>query len=401
MDYQFAKSIVHLESSVVRDILKLTQGNEIISFAGGLPAEEYFPVEAVKDAYDRVLDSGTKALQYGLTEGFLPLREKMCERMRVKKNMHVEPDNMILTTGSQQALDLLARVYLDEGDIVLVEDPTYLAALQSFRSHGVTVVAVESDSLGMNIDDLHAKIKAHKPKLVYVVPTFSNPAGRVWSTERRLGLLAACRANNVLILEDDPYGEIKFDPEADYPTILSLDQHPHDSAVVYLGSFSKTVAPGLRTGWAMGDKRVIQAMAKVKQASDLQSSSIDQQALYQLFVHFALDEHLAVTCAQYKKRMENMHDLFVAQNLSGFTINKPAGGMFFWGELAEGMDASELLKIAVQEGVAFVPGAPFCAGAPMKNTLRLNFTHNNEERTKLGVERFANAYQAYMTQVVK
>ncbi|MET3289403.1 UNVERIFIED_CONTAM: 2-aminoadipate transaminase [Brevibacillus sp. OAP136] len=401
MDYQFAKSIVHLESSVVRDILKLTQGNEIISFAGGLPAEEYFPVEAVKDAYARVLDSGTKALQYGLTEGFLPLREKMCERMRVKKNMHVEPDNMILTTGSQQALDLLARVYLDEGDIVLVEDPTYLAALQSFRSHGVTVVAVESDSLGMNIDDLHAKIKTHKPKLVYVVPTFSNPAGRVWSTERRLGLLAACRANNVLILEDDPYGEIKFDPEADYPTILSLDQHPHDSAVVYLGSFSKTVAPGLRTGWAMGDKRVIQAMAKVKQASDLQSSSIDQQALYQLFVHFALDEHLAVTCAQYKKRMENMHDLFVAQNLLGFTINKPAGGMFFWGELAEGMDASELLKIAVQEGVAFVPGAPFCAGAPMKNTLRLNFTHNNEERTKLGVERFANAYQAYMTQVVK
>lgn len=401
MEYQFAKSIVHLESSVVRDILKLTQGSEVISFAGGLPAEEYFPVAAVKDAYARVLDSGTKALQYGLTEGFLPLREKVCERMSVKKNMHVEPENMILTTGSQQALDLLARVYLDAGDVVLVEDPTYLAALQSFRSHGVTVVAVESDALGMNIDDLQAKIKAHKPKLVYVVPTFSNPAGRVWSTERRLGLLAACRANNVLILEDDPYGEIKFDQEADYPTILSLDQHPHDSAVVYLGSFSKTVAPGLRTGWAMGDKRVIQAMAKVKQASDLQSSSIDQQALYQLFVHFALDEHLAVTCAQYKKRMEYMHDLFAAQDLPGFSMNKPAGGMFFWGELAAGMDASELLKIAVKEGVAFVPGAPFCAGTPMKNTLRLNFTHNNEERTKLGVERFATAYHAYMTQVVR
>lgn len=401
MNYSFAKSIVHLESSAVREILKLTQGSEIISFAGGLPAEEYFPVEAVKEAYARVLDAGTKSLQYGLTEGYLPLREKVCERMKVKKNIHVQPENMILTTGSQQALDLLARVYLDEGDAVLVEDPTYLAALQSFRSHGVRVVAVESDSFGMILDDLQAKLKEHQPKLVYVVPTFSNPAGRVWSTDRRLGLLAACRENNVLILEDDPYGEIKFDANADYPTIFSLDQHPEDSAVVYLGSFSKTVAPALRTGWALGDKRFIQAMATAKQASDLHSSSIDQQALYQLFVHFALDKHIANVCLQYKKRMELMYDLFAQHRLPGLSLNKPAGGMFLWGEMAQGVDAAELMKFAVEKGVAFVPGAPFYAGTPLKNTLRLNFTHNDQERTKLGVERFATAYRAYMAQVVK
>lgn len=401
MNYSFAKSIVHLESSAVREILKLTQGNEIISFAGGLPAEEYFPVEAVRNAYERVLDGGTKALQYALTEGYMPLRELMCERLKRVKNISIRPENMILTTGSQQALDLLARVYLDDGDVVLVENPTYLAALQSFRSHGVSVVAVESDEDGMLTDDLIAKIKAHRPKLVYVVPTFSNPTGRVWSTERRIGLLQACRENNVLILEDDPYGEIKFDAEAHYPTIISLDQHPDDSAVVYLGSFSKTVAPALRTGMAIGDKQVIQAMAKAKQASDLHSSSIDQQALYQLFANHPMDEHIANICVQYKKRMELMHELFLQQNLSGFSINKPLGGMFFWGELPEGVDSAEMMKFAVQEGVAFVPGAPFYAGSPRKNTLRLNFTHNDDVRTKQGVERFAKAYQAYLVQAVK
>jgi 2-aminoadipate transaminase len=222
MEYLFSKSIEHLESSAVREILKLTQGKSIISFAGGLPAEELFPVEAVKEAFNRAFAAGTGSLQYGLTDGYLPLREQICRRL-ANKNMTVGVDNLILTTGSQQALDLIAKIYLDPGDVVLVENPTYLAALQLFRSHGVRVVSVNSDEFGMEPDDLSEKIRQHHPKLVYVVPTFSNPTGRVWSLERRLGLLNLCKEHNVLIVEDDPYGEISFSPSEHYPTIFSLD----------------------------------------------------------------------------------------------------------------------------------------------------------------------------------
>ncbi len=396
MKYSFAKSIEQLESSAVRDILKLTQGSDVISFAGGLPAEEFFPVEAVKQAYIKLLDSGKNALQYGLTDGYLPLREQICQRL-ASKNIHVGPENMILTTGSQQALDLLGRVYLEQGDVILVENPTYLAALQSFRSYGVRVVAVESDNDGMNLEDLQAKIKAHRPKLIYVVPTFSNPAGRVWSTERRLGLLKACKMNDILLLEDDPYGEIKFDDQAEYPPIISLDDHPADSPVVYLSTFSKTVAPAMRTGWAVADKRVIQAIGKAKQAADLHSSSIDQQALYYLLGDFNLDEHIVKIRHNYKARMQLMNDLLAEKNLPEVKWTKPAGGMFFWVEVSPQVHTEQLLKMAIKEGVAFVPGTPFFAETPLTNTLRLNYTHTDEETMREGMNRFAKAMNQYLT----
>lgn len=398
MNYQFSKSMEGFSSSAVREILKLTQGNSIISFAGGLPAEEYFPLAAVGEAFQRVLQQGNSALQYGLTEGYTPLREAICRRMAAK-GMNVTPDEMLLTTGSQQAIDLMTRVYIDPGDTILVEKPTYLAALQVFKSKGASIYSVESDQDGMVLDDLALKMQKHKPKMVYVIPTFSNPTGKAWSMERRKGLIELCRNANVLILEDDPYGEIQFNAEERYPSIFSLDEHPHGSCVVYTSTFSKTVAPGLRTGWAIGDPSVIRNMTRAKQAADLHSSSLDQQTLYQLLEHFDLDGHITLIRHHYEERMRFMASLLKEHNWPEAVWSEPKGGMFFWVELPKQIKAEELLKQAVQEGVAFVPGSTFYAEDPQYNTMRLNYTHTDQESTIVGMQKLTKALQSYLSKV--
>ncbi|MVO98748.1 PLP-dependent aminotransferase family protein [Paenibacillus lutrae] len=386
MNYRFSKTLEAFSSSAVREILKLTQGSSIISFAGGLPAEEFFPIDAVKEALARVMEGGTSAMQYGLTEGYVPLRQSICKRMAAK-GMNVTPDDMMLTTGSQQTIDLLTRIYVDEGDVILVERPTYLAAIQVFQARGARIVSVQSDRHGMDLDDLAAQIREHKPKMVYVNPNFSNPAGRVWSLERRQGLLEACRSNDVLILEDDPYGELRFGTTEVLPSIFSLDQHPEGSCVVYTSTFSKIVAPALRTGWVMGDRSVIRAIAQAKQAADLQSSTLDQQTLYQLMEHFDMDAHIELISTEYEKRMQYMVQLLREKNWPGVVWNDPQGGMFIWLELPPHIDTQALLPTAVQHGVAYVPGVSFYADQPLRNTMRLNFTYSSPEVLKLGMER--------------
>ncbi|MBD0379857.1 aminotransferase-like domain-containing protein [Paenibacillus sedimenti] len=395
MKYRFSKSLDGFSSSAVREILKLTQGSSIISFAGGLPAEEFFPLDAVSEAFKRVIEGGKSALQYGLTEGYKPLRESLCRRM-ASKNMHVTPDEMMLTTGSQQAIDLLTRVYIDEGDIILVERPTYLAALQVFQAKGAKIYSVESDNDGMILEDLQAKIAQHNPKLVYVIPTFSNPAGRVWSLERRQGLLKICRAAEVLILEDDPYGEIQFKEGENYPSIFSLAGKAEGNGVVYTSTFSKTVAPAFRTGWVIADQEIIRQMARFKQSADLHSSTIDQQTLYHLLEHFDLDAHIALIREHYGERMRFMTNLLSELNWPGLKWEEPKGGMFIWVELPEQIKAEDLLKIAVQEGVAFVPGSTFYAENPQYNTMRLNYTHTDRETTILGMQKLAKAMESYL-----
>jgi 2-aminoadipate transaminase len=390
MQYTFSEATKHMTSSAVREILKLTQGKSIISFAGGLPAEELFPIEAVREAFQRVFDQGSHSLQYGLTAGYTPLREQICARL-AKKGMNVTKDDMVLTTGSQQAIDLLTRIYIEPGDVIMVENPTYLAALQVFHSRGASVIPVPGDDSGMDMEALVQQIEQHRPKLVYVTPTFSNPTGRVWSIERRKQLLAICRDYQVLILEDDPYGELQYDSEDHYPSIFSLDRHPEDSVVVYTSTFSKTVVPALRTGWVIGDRRIIQFIERAKEAADLHSSSLDQQALYQLMSHFDLDEHIATIRQQYKQRMRLMTDLLTEHTSGKLRWNEPKGGMFLWVELPEGLHAQQLLKKAVDKGVAFVPGSTFYANSPQMNTMRLNFTHTNRENMILGMERLAAA----------
>lgn len=396
MNYQFSARLGTFSSSAVREILKLTQKKSIISFAGGLPAEEHFPVAAIGEAFQRVLAAGNKALQYGLTEGYLPLRESICTWMS-HKGVTVTPDDMLLTTGSQQAIDLLTRIYIDPGDVILVERPTYLSALQVFRSYGATLVSVDTDNDGMDLDDLAAKIKQYRPKMVYVIPTFSNPTGKAWSMERRLGVLKLCRESDTLILEDDPYGELKFgDASVTYPSLFSLDQHPTGSCVVYTSTFSKTVAPALRTGWVMADPEIIRHMARAKQAADLHSSSLDQQTLYQLMEHFDLPAHIEFVRKEYEARMRQMAELLSKQEWPGVTWNEPKGGMFFWLELPESVDTGELLKTAVDLGVAFVPGASFFAENPKNNTLRMNFSHTDTEGTITGMKRLSQAMESVL-----
>lgn len=251
------------------------------------------------------------------------------------------------------------------------------------------------------MDDLAAKIAKYRPKMAYVIPTFANPTGKVWSVERRLGLLRQCKENNILILEDDPYGEIQFDGQAPYRSIFSLDEHPTDSCVVYTSTFSKIVAPGLRTGWAIGDSRVIQMMVKAKQAVDLQSSTIDQIALHQLLSQFDLETHIEKIRASYKERMEWMNELMTQQQWKDVTWEKPRGGMFLWVNLPENVDAEKLLALCVKEGVAFVPGKPFFAEEAKVNTMRLNYTLLNQDDTQLAITRLGKALAQYQqSQVV-
>ncbi|WP_047152851.1 PLP-dependent aminotransferase family protein [Aneurinibacillus tyrosinisolvens] len=394
MRYAFAQRTRNFESSAVRDILKVVNQGDIISFAGGLPDDDLFPLQAVDEAYQRVFEAGKKSLQYGLTEGFIPLREKIIERM-TRKNIHMDVDNIMLTTGSQQAIDLFARIMLNPGDVVLTENPTYLAALQVFQSYEATVVAVDTDENGMLPGDLEEKMKTHLPKFIYVVPTFSNPEGKVWSFERRQLLLNLAKKYNVVIFEDDPYGEIQFDGEETYTPIAALD---NGETVLYTSTFSKTVVPALRTGWVMGPYQIIRMMAQSKQAADLHSSSIDQQALYYLLQDFDLDQHIAVLRAEYKKRMHVMLDQLERLSLPGLSYVVPKGGMFFWVALHKELNTTLLLSKAVEQGVAYVPGAPFYVSDVQHNTFRLNYTHSVPEKIERGMSKLVSVLEeAYST----
>ncbi|TVX92208.1 PLP-dependent aminotransferase family protein [Paenibacillus agilis] len=393
MEYTFSNRIQSVQSSVVRDILQLTQGKSIISFAGGLPAEEWFPMEAIRKVSNIVLKQSPKALQYGVTEGIMELREQLAKRMELHKKITVEPSMVMLTSGSQQTIDLMAKAFIDPGDVVLVENPTYLACLQVMKLYGAQVVGVQSDAEGMIPEDLAHKLDKYRPKMVYVVPTFSNPTGRVWSLARRQALLEQCRRTGTVIFEDDPYGELGFTNQQ-LPTLAALEGDAPDRLVVYTSTFSKLVAPGLRTGWVAADRRIIQMLARGKQSADLHSSVLDQLLLSELLRSdsFSLDDHVHKVSLIYKERMETMlTSLQQNEAWKGSQWNKPQGGMFLWLELPEGLDAEHLLRVAVQKGVAFVPGFPFYVEDCKRNTMRLNFSFASPDVIRTGMERLGEA----------
>lgn len=396
MKINYADMTNHLGSSAVRDILKITQGKDIISLAGGLPAEELFPAEAIREAYSRVLSGDSSALQYGLTEGYLPLREQIAARLG-QQGIPVSSDEMILTTGSQQAIDLLCRILLDPGDTVLVEAPTYLAALQVLGSYRADIQVVKSDEEGLLPEHLEEQLRVHRPKLLYAVPTFNNPSGATWSKVRREQVVELCRKYGVLMLEDNPYGEIRFDesPEAYPPTLAAIDRNlGGDTCVVYTGTFSKIVAPGLRTGWIIGPAGLVRVIARAKQAADLHSSTIDQRALHELLLSFDLEAHIRLVSREYKSRMKLLSAELASQNWQD-TSFLARGGMFLWLSLPARIHTAELLPLAVEQGVAFVPGEVFYSEQPMKNTMRLNFTHTRPELLPLAVQRLSTALSRY------
>ncbi|MDX8046375.1 PLP-dependent aminotransferase family protein [Gracilibacillus sp. S3-1-1] len=394
MKYGFSERVKYLKSSAVRDILKIINEGNIISFAGGLPEEKLFPVEAVDKAFHKAITTNKKALQYGETEGVPELKQLLAERMK-QKGLHRSPDDILITSGSQQAIDLFSRVMFNKGDVILTENPTYLAALQVFESYETNVIAVDSDEDGMVIADLEAKIEKYKPKCIYVVPTYSNPTGKVWSLERRKRLLELAKKYHVVIFEDDPYGELQFDDNEQPPAIASLDTN---GLVLYTSTFSKTVVPAVRIGWIVGPHQIIRIMAQAKQATDLHTNSIGQYALVHLLRDFDIEGHIQTIRRTYYERMLVMKRLLESADIDGLEYIVPKGGMFFWVKLPEHVNTTELLKEAVDEGVAFVPGAPFYVSNPEQNTLRLNFTNAEPSLIEEGMKRFLKVLEATTVQ---
>ncbi|MGW0735837.1 aminotransferase-like domain-containing protein [Streptomyces sp. NPDC002851] len=379
--------------SPVRDILAVTARPEVINFAGGLPAPELFDTRAVAAAYQAVLDapgSAERALQYSTTEGEPDLRTAIAARTTAR-GLATGADDLLITSGSQQALSLLATALIEPGDTVLVEDPCYLAALQVFAFAGARVVPVAGDGDGIDPEALDAAVAAHaagRSKFLYTVPTFQNPTGRTLPVERRRAIAGIAARRGLWIVEDDPYGELRFEGER-VPWIASYEEVA-DRAVL-LGSFSKIMAPGMRLGWLRAPAALRRACAVAKQAADLHAPTVNQLAAARYLADYDLDAHVARVAAAYGERRDAMLAGLPDALPDGSTWNRPEGGMFLWVRLPEGRDASALARRAVAENVAYVPGAPFYVGAPDPATLRLCFVTQTPDEIGEGLRRLGRA----------
>ncbi len=384
-----ARRMARIEASAIREILKVAERPDILSFAGGLPAPELFPIEALAEAHARVLAvDGAAALQYAATEGYGPLRDWIAARLRAI-GIDADADRTLITTGSQQGIDLAARVLLDPGDRVAVENPSYLAALQAFGLAEACPVPIENDDDGLRVDDL-ARVHAAAPiRLIYIVPNFQNPRGTTLSLERRAALAAFAADHDVPILEDDPYRELRYDGAPLRP-LAAFDRAP----VIHLGTFSKTLAPGLRVGWATGPAELVRAMTVAKQASDLHSSGLSQRAVAALFERFDYDDHLATLRRVYGERRTAMLTALERHMPPGTRWTRPEGGMFTWLQLPVGLRAADLFDAALAAQVAFVPGGPFYAAEPRHDTLRLNFSNRPPDRIDDGMARLGRVVAA-------
>ncbi|MFJ6522688.1 PLP-dependent aminotransferase family protein [Streptomyces filamentosus] len=384
-----ASRLGNVASSPVREILALTARPEVISFAGGLPAPELFDVEGIAAAYRAVLrDVPESALQYSTTEGDPALREAVAARLTARGTA-TGADDLLVTTGSQQALTLLATALLEPGDVVLVEDPCYLAALQTFGFAGARVVPVPTDDDGILPEALDEIAARERPTLLYVIPTFQNPTGRTLPAERRAAVAEAAARHGFWIAEDDPYGELRFEGE----DVLPIAALPAAAdRTVLLGSFSKVMAPGLRLGHLRAPAALRRACVVAKQAADLHTSTVDQAAAARYLRDSDLDAHVAGVRAAYRARRDAMLDGLPAALPEGSRWNRPEGGMFVWATLPAGFDAGALLATAVGHDVAYVPGAPFFSGTPDPAALRLSFTTHAPDEIAEGLRRLAKTF---------
>ncbi|MDY7230372.1 PLP-dependent aminotransferase family protein [Hyalangium rubrum] len=375
--------MARLKPSAVREILKVAERPDILSFAGGLPAPELFPMEAIAQAHAEVLaDEGRAALQYSTTEGYAPLREWIRGHM-AQRGIRATSEQVLITNGSQQGIDLVAKAMLDPGDIVVVENPSYLAALQNFAGYEADIRVVGSDDEGMCVDELEELVTERRLKLIYLVPNFSNPKGTTLSVERRHALVRFAQTHGVLILEDNPYGELRF-RGTHLPPLASLDEA---GVVVHLGTFSKTLAPGLRIGWAVGPKELIRSLTIIKQAADLHTATLAQRATYRLLQRFDYEGHLSQLRLHYGARCQAMLNSLTAHMPKDMRWTHPDGGMFLWAELPRGLSGDELFPRALEQRVAFVPGTSFFAANPQPQFIRLNYSNRPPEIIDEGMRR--------------
>lgn len=391
---RFAERTRRVTSSAIRELLKLTERPDVISFAGGLPAPEVFPLEQIQAAARRVLeDDGAKALQYSTTEGDPGLRELLVRHME-RYGIRVGIENILITTGAQQALDLIAKLLLNPGDRVAMEAPTYLGAIQAFSAFEAQFLTVSMDDDGMRLDELEAVLRSG-PKFLYVLPNFQNPSGVTLSLARRRRLVELAAHYGVPIVEDDPYGQLRY--EGDHlPPLVVLDAEYHGCAqgerslhgdVIYLGTLSKTLAPGLRIGFIVAPAEVIRRAVQLKQSADLHSSTLTQRIAAETARGGFLDRHVRLIRAVYGARRDAMLEACGRHFPPGVRWTHPQGGLFLWATLPAGVDTTELLKDALAQNVAFVPGAPFFPRGGGQNTMRLNFSHATPALIEEGIRR--------------
>jgi 2-aminoadipate transaminase len=381
----FADRMKNVHKSFIREILKFTSNHEVISFAGGLPNPCCFPVKEIRAATDKVLqEDGCNVLQYSTTEGYLPLRQFIARRYLDKKGLKIDPDEILITNGSQQGIDLIGKVFLNKNDDVIIERPGYLGTLQSLsifepRFHPVTLV-----DDGIDTGLLKKALEEHDPKLYCAVTNFQNPSGITYSKEKRAEVAGLLDGRRTLLVEDDPYGELRFSGK-DIPSIKAFMKNN----VILLGSFSKIVAPGLRLGWIHAEPAIMEKLIIAKQASDLHTNYFAQRVLYRYLSDNNVDAYIEKTRQLYKKQRDCMVAMIEKYFPGEVTITRPEGGMFLWATLPEKISAMKLFELAAIENVAFVPGLPFYTDGKIANTLRLNYTNSDETAMEEGIKRLA------------
>ncbi|MBC3936093.1 PLP-dependent aminotransferase family protein [Undibacterium rugosum] len=387
IDWKFSVRAEQLQSSAIREILKVTMRPEVISFAGGLPSPATFPVERMKAAFDKVLsEQGKMALQYGPTDGYAPLREFLAKSLSTPTST-ILPEQIMMVSGSQQALDLIGKVLVDEGSKVLVETPSYLGALQAFSVYQPQFESVDTDEHGL----IPASVaeKGQGAKLMYALPNFQNPTGRTLSIERRYELVETCARMGIPLIEDNPYGDLCYSGE---PLPKMLNMNP--DGVIYMGSFSKVLTPGIRLGYIVAPVPLIRKLEQAKQASDLHTAQLTQMVVYEVIKDGFLEEHIPTIRALYSRQCDVMLEAMNQHFPASVSWTRPEGGMFIWVTLPAHMDSKQLLDEAIAQNVAFVPGGPFYANEAEKNTLRLSFVTVSPERIHEGIEKLGKLIKA-------
>ena len=385
MAVRFAERMGKVEGSAIRELLKLTARPEVISFAGGMPAPELFPVEEMKKVSVAVLEEqGKVALQYTTTEGYLPLREKIADRMNKTLKTNVGPDDILITSGSQQGLDFSGKAFIDKGDVVLCESPSYMGALNAMKAYEPEFIEIKTDNDGMIMEDLEKVLASNdKVKLIYVIPDFQNPSGRTWPLERRIKFMEIINKYEIPVVEDNPYGELRFDGET-LPSLKSLDTK---GLVIYLGTFSKIFCPGYRLGWTCAAPEILTKFNVCKQGADLQASTISQMEVNKFIEMYDLDAHVEKIKECYSKRRDVMLKAMEDEFPDCVEFTHPQGGLFTWVTFTEGIDAGEMAKKCLEKNVAYVPGASFYPNGGVYNTCRLNYSNMHEDKIIEGIKR--------------
>lgn len=394
MSFVFAKRMDNIKASEIRELLKVTQNPEIISFGGGFPAAESFPVEELKKAAIKVMELyPAKALQYGPTDGYLPLREQIVKRMK-KVQVDCKPEDILVTSGSQQGLEFAAKLFINPGDIIVCESPTYLGALNAFKAYEPQFIECPTDKDGMLTDELEKILKENqgKVKFIYVIPDFQNPTGNTWSLERRKGLIEMANKYGVVIFEDNPYGDLRYEGEV-LPSVKSLDT---EGRVVFLGTFSKILCPGFRLGWIVANPEILGKFNQIKQGADLQSSTFSQIQTAIYLEDNDLEAHIKDILGIYRTRRDAMIKAMEETFPKEVEFTRPTGGLFLWLTFPKHVNGKELAAKAIENKVAFVPGGAFYPHPGNENHARLNYSACDVDRTIEGINRLAKCIKEFL-----